>query len=95
MNKIKVEVCVCTGCVMNGAIDIIESIESLQDLRQQLAPDSDEVFPAEVELETNKCLGSCSHPEMFPYVVINGQPYPKASSESIMSEIVSIFQKSC
>lgn len=94
MDKIKVEVCVCTGCVMNGAINIIESIESLQDLKRQLNNNADDDSEYEVELSTNKCLGACSHPEMFPYVIINERPFPKASTENIMSAIISHFQSS-
>lgn len=94
MNPIKVEVCVCTGCVMNGSISIIEAVESLQDLKKQLSSDFEDDLPMGIELITNKCLGECSHPEMFPYVVIDGRPFPRASSENVMSEIVSHFQTS-
>ena len=30
MKRLDVKVCVCTQCVMNGAMEIVESIESLQ-----------------------------------------------------------------
>ena len=33
MKKIHVEVCVCTACVMNGSVDLMESVESLRELR--------------------------------------------------------------
>ena len=36
MKKIHVEVCVCTACVMNGSVDLMESVESLRELRGQM-----------------------------------------------------------
>ena len=36
MKKLTVEVCVCTQCVLNGAMHIIESIEGLKKLKTQL-----------------------------------------------------------
>ena len=36
MEDLKVAVCVCTECVMKGAMDIIESIESLNDVKDVL-----------------------------------------------------------
>ena len=35
MKKIQVKVCVCTACVMNGSVEIMESVESLSDLPHQ------------------------------------------------------------
>ena len=37
MKKIHVEVCVCTACVMNGSVDLMESVESLRELRGKAA----------------------------------------------------------
>lgn len=36
MEDLKVQVCVCTECVMRGAMSIIESIESLNDVKDTL-----------------------------------------------------------
>ena len=36
MKKIQVKVCVCTACVMNGSVEIMESVESLRDLREHM-----------------------------------------------------------
>ena len=37
MKKLTVEVCVCTQCVLNGAMHIIESIEGLKKLKRSFA----------------------------------------------------------
>ena len=59
MKKIQVKVCVCTACVMNGSVEIMESVESLRDLREQM----EEGYTAEehevLEIATDKCLGGC------------------------------------
>ena len=34
MKKVPVEICVCTACVMNGSVEIMEAVESLRDLRE-------------------------------------------------------------
>lgn len=36
MKKVEVKVCVCTACVMNGSVEIMESVESLRHLREQM-----------------------------------------------------------
>lgn len=36
MKSIRVVVCVCTQCIMNGAMDIIESVESLKKLKYEM-----------------------------------------------------------
>ena len=89
MKKIQVEVCVCTACVMNGSIDIMDSVESLRDLRQQMNDGLEPVQPrAEIEVTTNKCLGDKPHQEDSPMVANNGKVFPKADAESVMSSII-------
>ena len=87
MKKLIVEVCVCTQCVMNGAMDIIESIESLQKLKVQLR------LNAQIQVEMNKCLGNCKHSDIAPVVAINGVMVEHANCETIMSKIVAITSK--
>lgn len=67
MKKIQVKVCVCTACVMNGSVEIMESVESLRDLREQM----EEGYTAEehevLEIATDKCLGGLPHRSMTRY----------------------------
>lgn len=37
MKRLDVNVCVCTHCVMNGALEIAESVKSLQKLKISFA----------------------------------------------------------
>lgn len=94
MKKVQVEVCVCTACVMNGSVDIMDSVESLRDLRQQMNDGIEPVQPrGEIEVTTSKCLGDKPHQEDSPMVAINGKVFPKADAESVMSYIVDCLRE--
>lgn len=82
MKKISVEVCVCTQCVLNGAMHIIESIESLKKLKVQLR------MNAQVAIVTSPSLVQGKHPDISPVVKINGELIEKASSETVMEKII-------
>lgn len=87
MKKLVVKVCVCTQCVMNGAMEIVESIESLQELRTQLR------LGTSIEVDAHQCL--CNHEtgDVSPLVIVNGERIEKATSESVMSKIISKISK--
>ena len=84
MKKVEVKVCVCTACVMNGSVEIMESVESLRHLREQME-DGDMI--------TDKCLGGVSHEADSPMVEVNGKVFTKADSESVMSYIIDCFKE--
>ena len=83
MKKMTVEVCVCAECVMNGAMDIIEAIEGLQELKTQLR------FNAQISVESVSCIGEPQHAGKGPYVRVNGDILEKANSETVMSRVIS------
>lgn len=87
MKRLEVKVCVCAQCVMNGAMDIVESVESLKMLKNQLR------FNASIKVSANECLCDKSHEDMSPLVIINGERMEKATSETVMSKIISIVSK--
>lgn len=87
MKKLVVEVCVCTQCVLNGAMDIIESVESLQKLKVQLR------LNAQIQVVTTTSLGEGKHAHAAPVVAINGEIIEHAHSETIMSKIVALTTK--
>lgn len=87
MKKLVVEVCVCTECVMKGAMEIIESIESLKKLKVQLR------FNTQIQIAMNKCLGDTKHGAQSPLVKINGDIMERANSETVMAKIISMAQK--
>lgn len=82
MKKLVVEVCVCTECVMKGAMEIIESIESLKKLKVQLR------LNTQIEIEMSKCLGEAKHGASSPLVRIGGDLLERADSETVMARII-------
>ena len=87
MKRADVEVCVCTECMLNGSMDIIESIESLGKLKSQLK------LNTQIQVETSKCIGEAKHGNKSPVVSVNGKIFEKATSENIMSYIISLNSK--
>lgn len=82
MKKLTVEVCVCTQCVLNGAMHIIESIESLKKLKVQLRMNT------QVNIVTSSSLVEGKHADLAPVVRINGEIIEKATSETVMARIL-------
>ena len=87
MKKLTVTVCVCTECVMNGAIDLIESIESLNKLKVQLR------LQTQIEVNTSKCIGEPRHGDHSPVVEINGEKIENANAETVMAKIIALSAK--
>lgn len=84
MKRVEVKVCVCTQCVMNGAMDIVEAVESLQKLKNQLR------FNASVKVSANERL--CDKEQdanVSPLVIINNERMEGATSEQVMARIIS------
>ena len=93
MKKIKIEVCVCTACVMNGSVNIMESVESLRDLREQMEDGFSTEPKSWIEIVTDKCLGGKSHEQDAPMVAINGEVFPKADAESVMARVIACVKE--
>ena len=87
MKKLTVEVCVCTRCVMNGAMDLIEAVESLKKLKGQLR------LNTQVQIVPVSCIGDCKHAETAPVARVDGEIINSADSETIMSRIVEATTK--
>ena len=88
MKSLEVKVCVCTHCVMKGAMDIVESIESLQKLKTQLR------FNTAVKVRANECLcEKAGHGEYSPLVHVKGESLTNATSETVTAKIISIIAK--
>mgnify|MGYP005765659299 FL=1 len=84
MRTITVEVCVCTQCVLHGAMNIIEAVESMRQLKYEMR------HKTRVELSTI----SARHPEGSPLVKINGEAMESATCQQVMESIVSYVSKS-
>lgn len=88
MKCLEVKVCVCTHCVMNGAMDIVESIESLQKLKNQLR------FNTSVKIIADECLcDKAERGERSPLVLMNSEYLENATSETVTAKIISIIAK--
>lgn len=93
MKKVEVKVCVCTACVMNGSVEIMESVESLRHLREQMEDGDMIQGKHELIVTTDKCLGEGPHEADSPMVEVNGKVFTKADSESVMSYIIDCFKE--
>ncbi len=87
MQRLDVKVCVCTQCVMNGAMDIVESIENLQKLKNQLR------FKMTIRVIANECLCVKSDNEVAPLVIINDERIERATSDRVTEKIISIISR--
>lgn len=87
MQKLDVKVCVCTQCVMNGAMDIVESIEGLQKLKAQLR------FNMTIKVSANESLCEKGETDAAPLVTINSERMEKATSETVTAKIISLISK--
>lgn len=87
MKRFEVRVCACAQCVMNGAMDIVESIESLQELKNQLR------FNATIKVSADEVLCEKSSGESSPLVTCNGEVFEKCTSEMITAKILKNISK--
>ena len=88
MKRLEVKVCMCTHCIMNGAMDIVESVESLQKLKTQLR------FGASIKVNAGESL--CEGAEkgtVSPLVYLNDERVERATSEMVMSKIIAMISK--
>lgn len=87
MKRLDVKVCVCTQCIMSGAMDIVESIESLQKLKSQLR------FNATINVIANERICKKDGADMSPIVIVNGEIIEKATSETVTAKIITLVSK--
>lgn len=82
MKELKVEVCGCTECVMKGALELADSIDSLKKVKKFLG------YEGDIRLSMDKSLGSPKHGEEAPLIAIDGELLTNADSETVMEKIV-------
>lgn len=86
MKKLTVEVCACNECIMMGAMEIMENIESLKKLKIQLR------LNAQIDLIMNKRVCGDLGENVCPVVVINGEVITNANPETVMEKIIKLTQ---
>lgn len=87
MKEINVEVCVCSQCVMNGSMNIIDQIEGMNKLEIGSPAHS------HIKVTMSKMLGIDNpeeHGKNAPYVWIEGEMIRKADSETVMDRILQV-----
>lgn len=87
MKRTIVEVCVCADCVMHGAMDIIEAIEGLQQLKTQLR------FNSQVQINNVTPGAGTTHKSIAPVIYLNGAALEKTDSQTVMSKVIAELRK--
>ncbi len=87
MDSLQIEVCVCSSCVMKGAMDIIDSIESLNDVRDITHLD------CEITINPVSCIGLPNHGKVSPIVRIDDHIIENANMETVMAWIMDLTNK--
>lgn len=86
MDKILVEVCVGTHCVMMGSMNIIDAVHSLEEFRRDMDN------PCEIEVRAVPCIDICkdglSGHRDGPWVRVQGKLIEHAESETVMAAIM-------
>lgn len=82
MANIIVEVCSGTHCVMLGAMNIIDSVHSLDEIRH----DMDQC--CEVEVRAVPCMGLCKGGAQGPFVRVDGLLIKGGESDRVMAAIM-------
>lgn len=85
MQKVHVKVCVCSSCVMAGAIDIISSVESLKKIKSQSGHS--------IKISHISCPKGCDHDLSSPVVHINDDVMENATTQTVMAKILSEYEE--
>ncbi len=83
MKQLTVDICVCPQCVLEGAMSIMDSVDSLNQLEEQLNG-------VELLVQTHKHLGEGSHGESAPVVRIGEEYLEKATCENVMARVMAL-----
>ena len=77
----KLTVCVCPGCVLNGAMDLVHTAQQLLELRVSTCT------PASFTLLTALPPQGRAACHSSPAFTIEGQAYTKASPEELLTQL--------
>lgn len=84
--KTIVEICACSKCVLNGSLQLVESVESLQGLRETLG------LTKEIVVSTPMLCDKHTQLQNYPTVTVDGVVVKNPKSETIMSMIITAAQ---
>lgn len=84
MKNITVELCVCPKCVMHGAMDLLENINSIKKMKSLRNKYS-------MKITTAPCLDGCQHDGNRPVVSLNGEILENEKENEVMSRILNVI----
>ncbi len=84
MKKIVIDVCFGSQCTLMGAMDIVDAIEVLKNLR------GDKRVKADICVNTCKCSKECGEKDKAPIVFVNGEKICEATTETVTAKIYEI-----
>ncbi|MDD4690703.1 MAG: NAD(P)H-dependent oxidoreductase subunit E [Eubacterium aggregans] len=84
MDHLQIEVCVCSACILKGAMDIIDSIESLGEVQDITG------LQCSIEIKPVSCLGLPGHGKNSPIVRIGDNIIECATMETVMAHIMAL-----
>lgn len=77
----------CNKCIMMGAMEIMENIESLKKLKVQLR------LQTQIDLIMDKKICGDLSDDAAPVVIINDEVIEQATPEIVMEKIVKLTQR--
>lgn len=75
MIKQTVSVCVCTRCVLMGAVELAQMVLSLGELKRQIGAED------AIEVQTYRKHPACAVQSLSPYILLNGVPLEQENLE--------------
>ncbi len=92
MERILVEVCAGTHCVMMGSMNIIDAVHSLEEFREEMGT------PCKIEVKAIPCMNLCKEDSLGesnqgPFVKVNGRMIEHAESDGVMAEIMKVCKE--
>lgn len=74
---VKVEICVGSHCSLVGALNILDTLEKLQ-----------EDYPGEIEIKRVECLDRCEDIKKAPVVKVDDELITSAQTQKVISRIM-------
>jgi len=74
---VKVEICVGSHCSLVGALNILETLEKLQ-----------EEYPEQIQIERVECMDMCENIKKAPVVKVGAELITSAQTQMVISKVM-------
>ena len=74
---VKVEICAGSHCSLVGALNILETLEELQ-----------EKYPEQIKIKKHECMDMCENIKNVPVVKVDGEVITSAQTQKVISKIM-------